>query len=111
MNPIYLDYNATTPIDPAVLQAMLPFLGPTPDSPFGNFGNPSSSHSLGKATHQAVEQSRSQVASLLGANPEEIVFTGGGTEASNHAIKGVIFAQLMGLFSWWSPFRGAHLVI
>lgn len=81
MQPIYLDYNATTPIDPAVVEAMLPYLRE-------HFGNPSSTHTLGKIAHDAVEKARSQVASLLGADPEEIVFTGSGTEASNHAIKG-----------------------
>src|SRR5438132_4553865 len=82
MKPIYLDYNATTPIDPAVLEAMLPYLK-------GNFGNPSSTHPLGKQAHDAVEQARAQVAGLLGAaSPDEIVFTSGGTEASNHALKG-----------------------
>ncbi|HEY1378170.1 MAG TPA: cysteine desulfurase family protein [Gemmataceae bacterium] len=86
MVPIYLDYNATTPIDPAVRAAILPFLGE-------QFGNPSSAHAYGKAAHAAVEQARLQVAELLGAQPDEIVFTGGGSEASNHAIKGVAFAR------------------
>jgi cysteine desulfurase len=85
MNPIYLDYNATTPIDPAVLDAMLPFLK-------SHFGNPSSTHAYGKTAHDAVEVARGQVADLLGAEADEIVFTGGGSEASNHAIKGVCFA-------------------
>lgn len=81
MPPIYLDYNATTPVDPAVLEAMLPFLK-------GAFGNPSSGHAYGKTAHEAVEKARAQVAALIGAEPDEIVFTGGGTEASNQAIKG-----------------------
>src|SRR5437016_2571546 len=76
---IYLDYNATTPIDPAVVDAMLPYLKE-------QFGNPSSSHSLGKTAHAAVAQARQQVADLLGAEPDEILFTSGGTEASNHAL-------------------------
>lgn len=80
MPPIYLDYNATTPADPAVLEVMLPFLK-------GAFGNPSSSHAYGKAAHAAVDKARAQVASLIGAEPDEIVFTGGGTEASNQAIE------------------------
>jgi cysteine desulfurase len=110
--PIYLDYNATTPLDPAVFAAMRPHLETWPGSaePWG-FGNPSSSHSLGKSAHQAVEQARAEVASLLGAEADEVVFTGGGTEASNHAIKGVVFARLRGLFGWWSRGRGVHVVI
>src|SRR5262245_60511379 len=98
MTPIYLDYNATTPVDPAVFHAMLPYLGDVEGVRFGNFGNPSSSHAYGRKTHEAVETSRAQVAALLGADPEEIVFTGGGTEASNHALKGVVFRGLNGLF-------------
>jgi cysteine desulfurase len=109
MKPIYLDYNATTPTDPAVLQAMLPFLGATADAPFGNFGNPSSTHVYGRAAHDAVEQARGQVAGLIGARPDEIVFTAGGTEASNHAIKGAVFVKPRGLFGLWA--RDAHLVI
>jgi cysteine desulfurase len=90
VKPIYLDYNATTPIDPAVVDAMLPFL-------HDHFGNPSSSHAYGKAAHDAVDRARGQVAELLGAQPDEIVFTGGGTEASNLALKGVMFQNLSGL--------------
>jgi cysteine desulfurase len=101
MNPIYLDYNATTPIDPAVLDAMLPYLRE-------HYGNPSSTHSLGKTAHVAVERARQQVADLLGAHADEMVFTGGGSEASNHAIKGAVFAKLHGFFGRWA--RGAHVV-
>jgi len=79
--PIYLDYNATTPTDPAVLEAMLPWLTT-------EFGNPSSQHAYGKAAHAAVERARAEVASLIGAHADEIVFTGGGTEATNQALKG-----------------------
>jgi cysteine desulfurase len=101
MPPIYLDYNATTPLDPAVVTAMLPYLQT-------HFGNPSSTHEFGRRAHDAVEQARGEVASLLGAQPDEIVFTGGGTEASNHAIKGAVFARLRGVFgrlfgSWSTP--------
>jgi cysteine desulfurase len=109
MDPIYLDYNATTPIDPAVLEAMLPYLR-------SHFGNPSSTHAYGKLTHDAVEKARTQVAALLGASPDEIIFTGGGTEASNHALKGAVFARLLGglpalLGRWFGQRRSAHLII
>jgi cysteine desulfurase len=103
--PIYLDYNATTPIDPQVVDAMLPFLRE-------QFGNPSSSHSYGKTAHEAVDRSREQVARLLGAKAGEIVFTGGGSEASNQAIKGVVFSRWQGvahrLFGWMG--RGTHII-
>lgn len=89
MSSIYLDYNATTPVDPAVRDAMLPYLSE-------HFGNPSSTHDYGKTAHDAVERARQQVADLLGAHPDEIVFTGGGSEASNQAIKGSVFPQLFG---------------
>jgi cysteine desulfurase len=98
MRPIYLDYNATTPIDPAVVQAMLPYLGQGDDVFSSQFGNPSSTHSYGQTAHEAVEHARGQVADLIGAQPDEIVFTGGGTEASNQAIKGVFFATFGGIF-------------
>src|SRR5205085_8346356 len=89
MTPVYLDYNATTPIDPAVLDAMLPYLG-------RHFGNPSSAHAYGKVAHDAVLQARHRVALLLGAQPEEIVFTGGGSEANNQAKKGAVLARRQG---------------
>ncbi|MGD8897965.1 MAG: aminotransferase class V-fold PLP-dependent enzyme, partial [Acidobacteriota bacterium] len=85
-SPIYLDYNATTPIDPAVAEAMLPFL-------HRHFGNPSSSHPYGVAARQAVESARRQVADLLGARPEEVLFTSGGSESNNTVIKGVASAR------------------
>jgi cysteine desulfurase len=81
--PIYLDYNATTPVDPAVLDAMLPYLR-------GEFGNPSSAHGFGGRAHDAVEAARAEVATLIGATPDEIIFTSGGTEASNIAIRGAV---------------------
>jgi len=80
--PIYLDYNATTPVAPEVLQAMLPWLAE-------QFGNPSSSHPLGRRAAGAVAQARAQVATLVGATPSEIVFTGCATEANNLALLGV----------------------
>lgn len=81
MKPIYLDYNATTPIAKEVADAMLPYL-----SDF--YGNPSSSHVFGVQTKMAVELARKQVANLINARPEEIIFTSGGTEANNYAITG-----------------------
>lgn len=80
---VYLDYNATTPILPEVLEAMLPFLR-------DEFGNPSSGHALGQRAHAAVATARAHVAALIGAEPDEIVFTSGGTEASNIAIRGAL---------------------
>ncbi|HPC83328.1 MAG TPA: cysteine desulfurase family protein [Thermoanaerobaculaceae bacterium] len=81
--PIYLDHNATTPVHPAVLEAMLPYLRE-------HFGNPSSGHIFGRRARSAVELARSQVASLLACHPEEVVFTSGGTEANNLAILGTV---------------------
>jgi len=84
MDPIYLDFNATTPIDSAVRAALLPFL----DS---DFGNPGSAHGFGRPAAAAVAAARADVAALIGARPEEIVFTGSGSEANNLAIKGVAY--------------------
>ncbi len=100
--PIYLDYNATTPVDPAVVEAMLPYLRE-------HYGNPSSTHSLGKTAHAAVERAREQVAALLGAQADEVVLAGGGSEASNQAIKGTVLARPRGWFGRWA--RGAHVVL
>jgi cysteine desulfurase len=86
MKRIYLDHAATTPTHPQVVQAMLPYFADT-------FGNPSSIHSLGQETRAAVEEARGAIASLIGAEAEEIVFTSGGTEADNLAVKGVAFAN------------------
>jgi len=83
--PIYLDYNGTTPHDPEVIEAMRPFLEQ-------EFGNPSSTHWYGIAPKRAVMEARRQVAELLGCKTEEIVFTSGGTESNNHAIKGIAHA-------------------
>jgi cysteine desulfurase len=83
---IYLDYNATTPVDPAVVEAMMPYLAI-------HFGNPSSTHSYAGKTHRAVMEAREQVAQLLGAQPGEIIFTGGGSESDNLAIRGVALAK------------------
>ena len=85
-NPIYLDYNATTPIDPKVVTEMLPYFKT-------HFGNPSSSYGLGRQNKKAIEKARSQLAELIGALPEEIVFTSCGTESNNLAIRGIAFAN------------------
>jgi cysteine desulfurase len=80
---IYLDHNATTPLAPEVLEAMLPFLG-------NDFGNPSSLHWFGQRARAATDEARAQVAALIGAQPSEVVFTGSGSEADNMALRGVI---------------------
>lgn len=85
-HPIYLDYNATTPVDPLVVEAMLPYLRE-------HFGNPSSSHPYGAQARIGVEKAREQVAALLGAHPDEIVFTSGGSESNNLVIKGIVEAN------------------
>jgi cysteine desulfurase len=90
MNPIYLDYNATTPVDPAVVEVISQILREL-------WGNPSSSHEYGKAAHAVIDTARAQVAALIGAKPDEIVFTGGGSEASNLAIKGTCLVRPRGL--------------
>jgi len=96
MRQLYLDYNATTPIAPSVQEAMLPLLTE-------HFGNPSSSHVLGRAAAEAVEDARGQLALLLGCDPDEIVFTSGGTESNNLALKGVLLRE--------APAAGGHLII
>ena len=85
-DPVYLDYAATTPVRPEVLEAMLPYL--TAQS----FGNPSSSHRFGRAARAGVEQARRQVAEAVGAEPNQVVFTSGGTEADNLGIMGAALA-------------------
>ncbi len=92
--PVYLDYNATTPLDPAVIDAMQEFISP-------EFGNPSSTHFYGIAPRRAVEKARRQVAALLNCSPFEIVFTGCATESNNLAIKGIASAL---------KHRGNHIV-
>jgi len=83
---IYLDYNATTPTDPRVAEAMRPYLT-------GFYGNPSSSHRAGREARAAVDRARALVASCLGCRPDEIVFTSGGSESNNMAIRGVVAAR------------------
>ena len=94
MKPIYLDYNATTPIDPEVAAAMLPCIRE-------HFGNPSSAHAYGVEARRIVERARGQVASLLRCRPGEVLFTSGGTESNNHAVKGAARALRR---------RGNHIV-
>ncbi len=86
MEKIYLDHNATTPLHPEVLDAMLPALR-------DNFGNPSSVHSFGRSVRVKLDEAREKVAQLIGANSSEIIFTSGGTEANNLAILGVAFRE------------------
>lgn len=86
MKMVYIDNNATTPLHPEVLEAMLPFLKE-------DFGNPSSLHQLGRRIRVKVDEAREKVAKTIGADPLEIVFTGGGSESDNFAIKGVAFAN------------------
>ncbi|MCX6139115.1 MAG: cysteine desulfurase family protein [Ignavibacteriales bacterium] len=84
-NRLYLDYAATTPVDPDVVAAMLPYFTSA-------WGNSSSIHAAGRTAKAALEQSRNTIAESIGAEPSEITFTGGGTEANNHAVKGLAFA-------------------
>lgn len=86
MDPIYLDYNATTPVASEVADTMTPYL-------YDLFGNPSSNHFFGLKTRQAVEHARRQCADLIGADADQIVFTSGGTEANNYAIRGFCLAN------------------
>jgi cysteine desulfurase len=90
MNRVYLDYNATTPVEPEVLEAMLPYFS-------GEFGNAASIHTPGQRARAAVETAREQVAALIGARAQEIVFTSGGTESDNHAIFGIVGQPIVAL--------------
>ncbi len=91
---IYLDYNATTPVDKDVVQVMQPYLD-------RYFGNPSSAHSFGSDAKAAVENARKQVADLINCRPDEVIFTSGGTESNNFAIKGYVYAN---------EHRGKHII-
>src|SRR6059036_2901858 len=85
MNRVYLDFNATTPVEPQVLDAMLPYFS-------AEFANAASIHTPGQRARAAVETAREQGAALIGARAQEIVFTSGGTESDNHAIFGIVEA-------------------
>lgn len=103
MNRVYLDYNATTPVDPQVLDAMLPYFS-------AEFANASSIHSPGQRARAAVETAREQVAALIGARPQEIVFTSGGTESDNHAIFGSVAQALLPVRPSATPHPPSHLI-
>ncbi|MDR2031916.1 MAG: cysteine desulfurase [Azoarcus sp.] len=90
--PVYLDWNATAPLDPAVSEAMLPWLGE-------HFGNASSLHALGRRARMAVETAREQVAAAVGAQPGEVIFTSGGSEANNLFIKGMAANRAPGILA------------
>ncbi|MCL4514644.1 MAG: cysteine desulfurase NifS [Firmicutes bacterium] len=94
MKRIYLDHAATTPVAPAVLEAMLPYFTE-------KFGNPSTLYFYGREAKQAIEDAREKVAAIIGARPQEIIFTGGGSESDNYAIKGAAFAN---------EARGKHVI-
>src|ERR1051325_10065970 len=82
---IYLDHAATTPVDPRVLDAMLPYFSE-------QYGNPSSVHAFGRQAEKALEQARREVSAILNCSPAEIIFTGGGSEADNLALRGAALA-------------------
>lgn len=88
MQPLYLDYNATTPVDPRVVASM--------QSALESYGNPSSAHWAGAPARQIIENARRQIACLLGCEPDEVIFTSGGTEANNLALKGLAFSRGVG---------------
>jgi len=103
MNRLYLDFNATTPVEPQVLDAMLPYLS-------GDFANAASIHTPGQRARAAVETAREQVAALIGARPQEIVFTSGGTESDNHAIFGILSPSFTSLTSSISATSSPHII-
>jgi cysteine desulfurase len=103
MNRVYLDFNATTPVEPEVLDAMLPYFSK-------EFGNAASIHTPGQRSRSAVETARAQVAALMGARPQEIVFTSGGTESDNHAIFGIVSSSFASFTSSTSLTSSPHII-
>src|ERR1700736_4941457 len=103
MNRVYLDFNATTPVEPAVLDAMLPYFS-------AEFANAASIHTPGQRARTAVETAREQGAALIGARPQEIVFTSGGTESDNHAIFGVVSSSFASFTSSTSLTSPPHII-
>ncbi len=103
MNRIYFDYNATTPVEPEVLDAMLPYFS-------GEFGNAASIHTPGQRARGAVETAREQVAALIGARAQEIVFTSGGTESDNHAVFGVVVQAFLPVPTSKNPDPSPHII-
>ncbi|HZL12016.1 MAG TPA: cysteine desulfurase family protein [Prolixibacteraceae bacterium] len=92
--PVYLDYNATTPIDPEVAKEMIPYIESI-------YGNPSSSYSIGRSNKEAIEKARAQIAELINCDPDEIYFTSCATESNNMAIKGI---------AWANRHKGRHII-
>ncbi len=103
MNRVYLDFNATTPVEPEVLDAMLPYFS-------GEFANAASIHTPGQKARAAVETAREKVAALIGARPQEIVFTSGGTESDNHAIFGIVSSSFTSFASSTSLTSPPHVI-
>jgi len=103
MNRVYLDFNATTPVEPEVLDAMLPYFT-------AEFANAASIHTPGQRARAAVETAREQIAALIGARPQEIVFTSGGTESDNHAIFGVVGQAFLPVSSSRNANSSAHII-
>ncbi len=103
MNRVYFDYNATTPVEPEVLDAMLPYFS-------GEFGNAASIHTPGQRARGAVETAREQVAALIGARAQEIVFTSGGTESDNHAAFGVVVQAFLPVPTSKNPDPSPHII-
>jgi cysteine desulfurase len=103
MKRVYLDFNATTPVEPEVLDAMLPFFS-------AEFANAASIHTPGQRSRGAVETAREQVAALIGARPQEIVFTSGGTESDNHAIFGIVSPSFTAFPSSTSLTSPPHII-
>ncbi len=103
MNRVYLDFNATTPVEPEVLDAMIPYFS-------AEFANAASIHTPGQRARAAVETARERVAALIGARPQEIVFTSGGTESDNHAIFGIASSSFTSFASSTSSTSSRHII-